>query len=58
MTTCSSRSLREVDDYLYDELISLFRDVKLIQGNLALNSSLKRHKILTSYLIAKQLRQR
>lgn len=42
------------DNFLYDRLISLFKEIRLIQGNTALNSTLRRHIKLKNYLVSKQ----
>lgn len=45
------------DDFLYSQLIRLCEQVKLVQGATALNSTLRRHSKIKSYLIQKQVEQ-
>lgn len=43
-----------VKDDLYDDLLNLLKDIKLTQGNVALNSTLRRHPKVTKYLLENQ----
>ncbi|MBQ6414191.1 hypothetical protein IJI28_01020 [Candidatus Saccharibacteria bacterium] len=43
------------DDFLYQELMELLWDHKLLRGGAALNQTLKDHNVLTLYLISKQI---
>lgn len=43
------------DDSLYLSLINLLNQIKLVQGATALNSTLRRHKDISIYLISKQI---
>lgn len=42
------------DNFLYDWLIALFQEVKLIQGGTELAYTLRNHQKLKNYCIAKQ----
>lgn len=43
------------DDNLYNQSIMLLQQIKLVQGNTALNSTLRRHSRLKKYLLQKQI---
>lgn len=43
------------DDFLYEKLLTLLNQIKLVQGGTALASSLRRHNKIKSYLIEKQI---
>ena len=43
------------DDFLYQKLLVLLQQVKLVQGGTALASTLRRHNKLKVYLIEKQI---
>lgn len=43
-----------VKDDLYDDLLDLLKDIKLTQGNVALNSTLRRHPKVAKYLLENQ----
>lgn len=43
-----------MSDKIYLDSLLLLQQIKLVQGNTALNSTLRRHKILRDYLIEKQ----
>lgn len=45
----------EHDDFLYQELMDLLQQHKLLRGGAALNQTLKDHHVLTLYLISKQI---
>lgn len=45
----------EEDDFLYQELMELLQQHKLLRGGAALNQTLKDHNVLTLYLISKQI---
>ena len=51
MTVITSSS----DNFLYDRIINLLKEVKLVQGGTALASTLRRHKKIKDYCIAKQI---
>ena len=42
------------DNFLYDRLIVLLQQIKLVQGGSALPPTLRRHKAIKSYLMEKQ----
>ena len=44
-----------VRDETYNNLIKLLKEVKLVQGNMALNSTLNRHSKVKKYLINCQI---
>lgn len=44
-----------VKDDTYEMLISLLKDIKLTQGNLALNSTLNRHQKVKKFLLQSQV---
>lgn len=43
------------DDFLYQQLLRLLYQIKLVQGGTALSSTLRRHTSLKIYLIEKQI---
>lgn len=43
------------DDFLYERLLELLNQMKLVQGGTALASSLRRHNKIKIYLIEKQI---
>ena len=43
------------DDFLYERLLALLEEIKLVQGGTALSSSLRRHSKIKLYLIEKQI---
>lgn len=43
------------DDYLYEYLLTLLQQIKLVQGGTALSATLRRHNKLKTYLIEKQI---
>lgn len=45
----------EQDNYLYEYLLSLLEQIKLVQGGTALSATLRRHTKLKIYLIQKQI---
>lgn len=45
----------EKDDFIYSKFLELLQQIKLVQGGIALDSTLKRHKDLRSYLVSKQI---
>lgn len=42
------------DDFLYDRIIELLSQVKLVQGGSAIPATLRRHKVIKDYLMEKQ----
>lgn len=42
---------------LYDKSIELLRQIKLTQGNTALNSTLRRHVVLRKFLLVEQVKR-
>ena len=50
----SKISTSSADNFLYDRLIDLFNEIKLIQSGSAVPATLRRHKIIKDYLIEKQ----
>ena len=42
------------DDFIYDRLLDLLQQVKLVQGGTALSSTLRRHFTIKNYMIQKQ----
>ena len=42
------------DNFLYDYLLKLLDQVKLVQGGTALSSTLRRHSKIKNYMIEKQ----
>ena len=42
------------DDFLYDYLLELLQQVKLVQGGSAIPPTLRRHKPIRDYLLEKQ----
>lgn len=44
-----------VKDDTYEKIIDLLKDIKLTQGNLALNSTLNRHQDIKRYLLETQV---
>ena len=44
------------ESLVYDSVISLLEEVRLVQGNTALNSTLRRHPKIRDFLIEKQRR--
>lgn len=45
----------QADNYLYEYLLTLCQEIKLVQGGTALSSTLRRHNKLKLYLIEKQI---
>lgn len=45
----------EEDNYLYEYLLALCQEIKLVQGGTALSSTLRRHNKLKIYMIQKQI---
>lgn len=43
------------DDFLYQQLLRLLYQIKLVQGTTSLQSTLRRHTSLKIYLIQKQI---
>lgn len=43
------------DNFLYERLLNLLNEVKLVQGGTALSSTLRRHNKIKFYLISKQI---
>lgn len=43
------------DDFLYDKLLALLYQIKLVQGGTSLSATLRRHSKVKNYLIAKQV---
>lgn len=43
------------DDPIYESLLTLLKQIKLVQGGTALSSTLRRHNKLKLYLIEKQI---
>lgn len=43
------------DDFLYEKLLTLLNQIKLVQGGTALSSTLRRHSKIKMYLIEKQI---
>lgn len=44
-----------VKDETYERIISLLKEIKLTQGNIALNSTLNRHQDIKRYLLETQV---
>lgn len=42
------------DNFLYDELILILQQIKLVQGGTSLASTLRRHSKVKNYLVEKQ----
>lgn len=45
------------DDFLYEKLLELLNQIKLVQGGSALPSTLRRHRQIKLYLIEKQIKK-
>lgn len=45
------------DDFLYERLLSLLEEIKLVQGGTALASTLRRHQQVKIYMIEKQIQK-
>ena len=45
------------DDFLYERLLELLQQMKLVQGGTALASSLRRHNKIKLYMIEKQIQK-
>lgn len=45
------------DDFLYERLLDLLEQIKLVQGGTALASSLRRHNKIKLYMIEKQIQK-
>lgn len=43
------------DDFLYDQLLRLLYQIKIVQGVPAVTSTLRRHSTIRQYLIQKQI---
>ena len=43
------------DDFLYDQLLRLLEQIKLVQSGTALSSTLRRHNKIKLYMIKKQI---
>ena len=43
------------DDFLYEQLLRLLEQIKLVQGGTSLASSLRRHNKIKLYMIEKQI---
>lgn len=54
MSATSTISTSSADNFLYDRLIDLFNEIKLIQSGSAVPATLRRHKVIKDYLIEKQ----
>lgn len=44
----------EEDNFIYDWLLDLLKQVKLVQGGTSLASTLRRHQSIKNYMIQKQ----
>lgn len=53
MTVLTSKD----DDFLYDRILLLLSQIKLVQGGSAIPPTLRRHKAIKDYLISKQKSQ-
>lgn len=45
------------DDFLYERLLELLQQMKLVQGGTALASSLRRHNKIKMYMMEKQIQK-
>lgn len=45
------------DDFLYERLLTLLKQIKLVQGGTALSSTLRRHNKIKLYMIEKQIQK-
>lgn len=45
------------DDFLYERLLDLLQQIKLVQGGNALASSLRRHNKIKLYMMEKQIQK-
>lgn len=45
------------DDFLYQKLLDLLQQIKLVQGGTALSSTLRRHNTIKCYMIEKQIQK-
>lgn len=43
------------DNFLYDRLLDLLYQIKLVQGGTALSATLRRHNKIKTYLVSKQV---
>lgn len=57
MKFISSRELNvtSADDFIYDYLLKLFKQIRLVQSGSSLDATLRRHPRLKNYCIAKQI---
>lgn len=45
------------DDFLYEKLLELLNQIKLVQGGSSLPATLRRHRQIKLYLIEKQIKK-